>query len=217
MKNRIFSGLLCALLLCGCQAPTASETHPPESEKAEDCYADTREQYYQELIEELRREILDIRADFYIKESAYEDRIAELEERLEASTSEGEAETPTERESFLYSVENGYAIITAYQGGERDVKIPERLDGYSVKGIADRAFAEQSQLLSVSVPDGVTSIGWFAFFGCVNLDRVILPESVGTIGYDAFGNCGGSLTVQCASGSYAERYAKSYGIRTDSE
>ena len=36
------------------------------------------------------------------------------------------------------------------------------------------------------IPEGITEIGACAFGGCVNLNRIIIPESVSTIGNDAF-------------------------------
>jgi len=56
-----------------------------------------------------------------------------------------------------------------------------------VKTIGDHAFAE-SGLTSVTIPEGVETIGESAFFSC-NLTSLIIPESVTTIGGGAFWNC----------------------------
>jgi hypothetical protein len=212
MKKQLLLGILCALLLYGCRGQTGGASLSGDSTDATEETNDTREAYYEELIEALRQEILAMRTDFYIKENAYTDRIAELEERLEKAEKE-EGQRPVEAE-FLYSVTDGRATVTAYCGTASEVRIPAELGGCPVVGIADKAFAEQKQLLSVWIPEGVTSIGWFAFFGCIRLESITVPESVTVIGYDAFGNCNGALTIRCVGGSYAERYAVSYGIRT---
>ncbi len=39
------------------------------------------------------------------------------------------------------------------------------------------------------IPDSVTSIGDYAFFGCSNLAEITIPDSVTSIGFDAFGGC----------------------------
>lgn len=39
------------------------------------------------------------------------------------------------------------------------------------------------------IPDGITSIGKSAFFGCSGITSIVLPNSVENIGEDAFGNC----------------------------
>ena len=50
---------------------------------------------------------------------------------------------------------------------------------------------------SYIVPDGVESIGDYAFSGCVDLVSVTLPESVNTIALNAFSNCHSLESVWC--------------------
>ena len=54
--------------------------------------------------------------------------------------------------------------------------------------------------MSFTIPDSVTSIGWYAFYGCTSLTSVIIPESVTSIGEWAFVDCS-SLTIYCESQS----------------
>ena len=44
-------------------------------------------------------------------------------------------------------------------------------------------------MTSVTIPNSVTSIGYFIFRGCSGLTSVTIPESVTTIGYYAFAGC----------------------------
>ena len=46
-----------------------------------------------------------------------------------------------------------------------------------------------NDIKSVSLPDGLTSIGEVAFYGCTSLTSVTIPDSVTSIGYDAFRGC----------------------------
>ena len=46
-------------------------------------------------------------------------------------------------------------------------------------------------LISVTIPDGVTSIGTSAFGACFNLASITIPDSVTSIGGSAFDNCHG--------------------------
>lgn len=48
---------------------------------------------------------------------------------------------------------------------------------------------------SVKVPDGVTSIGAWAFINCINLTSINLPEGLKTIDYSAFRGCSSLLEL----------------------
>lgn len=54
------------------------------------------------------------------------------------------------------------------------------------KTIASGAFRCNNGLLSITIPDSVTSIGDKAFWFCDNLSEIILPDSITSIGADAF-------------------------------
>ena len=138
-----------------------------------------------------------------------------LSEKLSETT---KADTPlpeSEYFGFSYKKEGDKVTITAYAGDTLDVVIPSTIGGLPVTEIADSAF-ENSGIRSVSIPETVESIGWFAFRGCSSLSRAVLPANVSTIGYDAFSSCP-RLTVYAPSVSYAYKYAKSYGISVSAE
>ena len=48
---------------------------------------------------------------------------------------------------------------------------------------------------SVTIPDGVTSIPDYAFYGCNSLTSITIPDSVTSIGNSAFYNCSGLTSV----------------------
>lgn len=54
--------------------------------------------------------------------------------------------------------------------------------------ICEGAFSG-SNIKEIVIPEGVTTIGDYAFYGCNNLKSVTLPSSLKTIGKGAFGNC----------------------------
>lgn len=47
----------------------------------------------------------------------------------------------------------------------------------------------QRDLTEIIIPDGVTSIGNYAFANCEKLTRIILPDSITSVGPQAFENC----------------------------
>ena len=114
--------------------------------------------------------------------------------------------------TFTYKVENGAATVTGFRGSTGFIQVPATLEGYPVKKIGQRVF-EGSGATVVELPESVTEIDWFAFYGCEGLLYVSVPYSVARMGYGVFDECP-RVTVLCEPGSYAEQYAKSYGIPT---
>ena len=73
---------------------------------------------------------------------------------------------------FTYRIESGSATITGYTGSGTDVVIPDEVDGCAVTAIGANAFSGRDDLVSVTIPEGVTKIGNFAFYGCTKLETV---------------------------------------------
>ena len=59
----------------------------------------------------------------------------------------------------------------------------------TIKKIGDKAFSGCGSLISMNIPDSVTSIGIEAFRGCVSLESIYIPDSVTSIGNNAFDGC----------------------------
>ena len=70
-----------------------------------------------------------------------------------------------------------------------DVVIPSELNGYTIVGIKDSVFQNNTSLMSVTIPDTVKKIDNQAFYGCVNLEKVELPSEMTRIGNYAFSGC----------------------------
>ena len=69
------------------------------------------------------------------------------------------------------------------------------LDLKGIRGIADGAFSGCPGLMSVTIPDSVTSIGESAFYGCSGLTNVTIGKGVTSIGRYAFSGCNGLVAV----------------------
>ena len=92
-----------------------------------------------------------------------------------------------------FVIENG--VLKKYQGQGGDVVIPE-----GVTSIGNWAFKDCSSLTSVVIPNGVTSIGDSAFFNCSSLASVVIPEGVTSIGVWAFKDCSSLTSVVIPNG-----------------
>ena len=74
-----------------------------------------------------------------------------------------------------------------WYGYETSIKIVTIKEG--VTSIGNYAFEDCSSLTTITVPEGVTSIGENAFFGCSNLTSIDIPKGVESIGEYAFCAC----------------------------
>ena len=108
-----------------------------------------------------------------------------------------------ERSSDLtYSITNGSVTITGANQFETimSLAIPETIEGNPVTAIGDWAFGlpeeNNSQLVCVTIPDSVTSIGRAAFVENYNLKSVIIGNGVRIFGASAFAYCYGLENVQ---------------------
>lgn len=69
-----------------------------------------------------------------------------------------------------------------------------------------------SQIKTVLIQEGITTIGAYSFEGLSNVGTVTIPVSVTAIKDNAFVNCGEGLTIACQGGA-AEEYANNNQIK----
>jgi hypothetical protein len=81
--------------------------------------------------------------------------------------------------------------ITGYKGTASSITIPTRIDNIPVTVIGEDAFANNSIITEVTLPEGIVTIDNSAFYsgGGSNLTKIILPGSLETIGPYAFAGC----------------------------
>lgn len=82
---------------------------------------------------------------------------------------------------------DNYNCLKAYLGNDKNITIPDTIDGIEIYGIAKYCF-KNSNIESVTLPDKRLSIEDEAFYGCKNLKNINLSK-VTYIGPYAFANC----------------------------
>lgn len=86
----------------------------------------------------------------------------------------------------------------------------------TVDGIGEQAFRNNTELTSVEIPEGSTSIDEYAFDGCTSLTTMTIPASVTSIGRNAFSGCTGLTTLtidEPAANNASRRAATEQGLQ----
>ena len=86
-------------------------------------------------------------------------------------------------------LDDGTIEIIYYYGCDEVIIIPSEIDGRKVTGIKGFNLSNKENIKSITIPDGVTSIGDSAFSGCRSLTDITIPDSVTSIGDSAFSGC----------------------------
>ncbi len=111
--------------------------------------------------------------------------------------------TPDKGESMLYTDENGYIFFVAevkvsllgYAGTDTELVLPENCNGRGYQ-IFNYVFSSCKDIISVSIPDSVDSIGFAAFNDCTNLKSIVIGSGVEMIASSAFYNCTSLVSIQ---------------------
>ncbi len=101
---------------------------------------------------------------------------------------------------IVYATEDGFRYWLGGFGGAtiiwdpdleipETVAVPETIGGIPVREIANSAFVNRTTVKKVIIPEGIVSIGDYAFRGCIALEKADLPEGLLLIGTAAFAKC----------------------------
>ena len=94
--------------------------------------------------------------------------------------------------------ENG--VIYDFEDGKLTISGTGTITGDSVdKAIGRNRNALDYSVEEIIIENGITSIGAWTFYNCVNLTSVTIPSSVTSIGDSAFCNCGSLESVTIPS------------------
>ena len=89
-----------------------------------------------------------------------------------------EGEEPT---AVLYNLRSGVKYPSTF-------RIPSRIKGYKVVGVADDAFVGHTEIKKVIMPNTLQFVGERAFYNCTNLESFTWSKNLTSVGVDAFLN-----------------------------
>lgn len=119
---------------------------------------------------------------------------------------------PVMIDGIHYALSNDIAVIIGQSSNLTTVNIPATVIysniTYNVKYIEDEAFAYCTSLMSITIPNSVTSIGKAAFYGCSSLTDITFGGTIAlwnalTKDYNWNYNTG-NYTIRCADGDIAK-------------
>ena len=95
----------------------------------------------------------------------------------------------TDANGYVFYEDGNMCYLIKYTGDVTTAELPDSCNG---KPYVINSYAFQNSVKMAGdliIPDGVTSIGDYAFWNCAGLTSVIIPNSVTSIGSHAFINC----------------------------
>lgn len=102
---------------------------------------------------------------------------------------------------FKYHSVNHKVHITGWEGKVPvSLEIPKTLGGDPVCCVDEWAFANIMELETLSLPEGLEELGWYALNGCRNLTHVELPDTLWKLGGSVFKNCSSLKSLRLPAG-----------------
>ena len=123
---------------------------------------------------------------------------AELTEKYDFSTALTQNATvyaKWNRLDFGLELEDGEYIVGEYYGNDSHVVVPAYYNGIPVTQMYAYAYMNYSVafnsrgFVSVELPDTISQLPDYAFYGCQNLEEIEIPSSITEIKSEAFGYC----------------------------
>lgn len=74
-------------------------------------------------------------------------------------------------------VDGAFVRVIACNTTEKELRVPETLGGLPVKEVDPEAFSQLVETREIALSDSIESIGAYAFRGCENLRRLVLPAN----------------------------------------
>ena len=90
---------------------------------------------------------------------------------------------------FEYELKDDQVKIVKYIGSDKELKIPNRIEGKTVSIIGAQAFADLPSLESVVIPESVETIYREAFKNCTSLREIELSEALTVLNRETFKGC----------------------------
>ena len=111
-------------------------------------------------------------------------------------TSMSEPSIVSELDGFIFVDLDGVCYVVDYVGDKTDLVFPESFNGNRYN-IYDEAFCDRTDITSITLSNGVHTVGEYAFARCKSIRSITVGDEVASIGLGAFEQCTSleSLTI----------------------
>ncbi len=103
--------------------------------------------------------------------------------------------------TYELSAKGDYYTVTGYRGKGGALVIPSEFMGIPVRYVAEKAFQDNAKITSVTIGEGVLTLGAYAFSGCSSLTSISLPSTVKSVGDYALYACANLANISVAEGN----------------
>ena len=90
---------------------------------------------------------------------------------------------------YVYHGEKSCSVYSIGTCEDTNIVIPNMVDNRVVIGIREGAFKACNNIVSITIPSTVTTIGKDAFMGCSSLSKITIPNSITSIADGVFDGC----------------------------
>ena len=91
--------------------------------------------------------------------------------------------------TYEFIAENNNASIKGIIGQKKNLILPSKIAGYDVVTTEKEAFKGKTFIETVTIPEGIRTLGIGTFSGCTSLKSVTLPSTMSVISASAFEGC----------------------------
>ena len=135
-----------------------------------------------------------------------------LNEEMEANAKKIDGKAMIKDENYIYSIKEAtedteVVSIMKYIGNDTEITLPTEINGKVVTSVDANAFANNTNLTKVTVPENISYIGEAAFGGCSNIQKIVIENDNIALEENTFENCN-NLELFCGLNSTAHMYAK---------
>lgn len=118
---------------------------------------------------------------------------------------------------FTYTITDNKCTITGYLGTDTAIVVPDTIAGTPVVAIAENAFANNTSMTAIVLPESLTAVGASAFKGCTALATMTLPGGMTVVEESTFEGCTSLTSVTLPNGITTIGKRAFYGCTSLSE